>query len=114
MKEIIFNVESMKKMAELGYITATDIADWLVKECDIPFRDAHAITGKVVKYAEDNQLALNMISMDQFKKIDKRITDNILKILTLKNSLESRNSYGATAPKLVKKALKKAKTKWLK
>jgi argininosuccinate lyase len=52
--------------------------------------------------------------MDQFKKIDKRITDNILKILTLKNSLESRNSYGATAPKLVKKALKKAKTKWLK
>ena len=113
-KEISFNVDEMKKMAELGYITATDIADWLVKECNIPFRDAHSITGRVVKYAEKNNLTLEEVSLNEFKKIDKRITSNILKVLTLQNSLNSRNSYGGTAPKLVKKALKKAKTKWLK
>ena len=113
-KEISFNVDEMKKMAELGYITATDIADWLVKECNIPFRDAHSLTGRVVKYAEKNNLTLEEVSINEFKKIDKRITNNILKVLTLQNSLESRNSYGGTAPKLVKKALKKAKTKWLK
>ena len=113
-KEISFNVDEMKKMAELGYITATDIADWLVKECNIPFRDAHSITGRVVKYAEKNNLTLEEVSINEFKKIDKRITNNILKVLTLQNSLESRNSYGGTAPKLVKKALKKAKIKWLK
>ena len=113
-KEISFNVDEMKKMAELGYITATDIADWLVKECNIPFRDAHSITGRVVKYAEKNNLTLDEVSINEFKKIDKRITNNILKVLKLQNSLESRNSYGGTAPKLVKKALKKAKIKWLK
>ena len=113
-KEISFNVDEMKKMAELGYITATDIADWLVKECNIPFRDAHSITGRVVQYAEKNNLTLEEVSLNEFKKLDKRINNNILKVLTLKNSLESRNSYGGTAPKLVKKALKKAKTKWIK
>ena len=113
-KEISFNVDEMKKMAELGYITATDIADWLVKECNIPFRDAHSITGRIVKYAEKNNLTLEEVSLNEFKKLDKRINNNILKVLTLKNSLESRNSYGGTAPKLVKKALKKAKIKWLK
>lgn len=113
-KEIVFNVSSMKKMSELGYIIATDIADFLVKECNIPFRDAHSITGKIVKYAEKNNLALDKITLDKYKKIDKRITDNILTVLTLKNSLESRNSYGATAPVMVKKAIKKAKSRWLK
>ena len=113
-KEIKFNSEVMKKMSELGYLTATDIADWLVKECKIPFRDAHSITGNIVKFAEKNNLTLEEISIGQFKKIDKRITSNILKVLGLKNSLESRDSYGATAPIQVKKALKKAKTKWLK
>ena len=63
---------------------------------------------------EKNNLTLDEITIDQFKKIDKRITSNILKVVKLKNSLESRNSYGATAPKLVRKSLKKAKTKWLK
>ena len=113
-KEMIFNISSMNKMAELGYIIATDIADFLVRECNIPFRDAHSITGKVVQYAEKNNLTLDSITIDEYKKIDKRITDNILKVLTLKNSLESRNSYGATAPILVKKAIKNARSRWLK
>ena len=113
-KEIEFNKESMKSMAELGYITATDLADWLVKECNIPFRDAHSITGKVVKYAEKNNMALDQISIENFKNIDKRISNNVLSILSLKNSLESRDSFGGTAPKIVKKALKKAIETWLK
>ena len=113
-KELEFNKEAMSSMANLGYITATDLADWLVKECNIPFRDAHSITGKVVKLAENSQLALDQIAIEDLKKIDKRITNDVLKVLSLKNSLESRDSYGGTSPKVVKKALKKAESIWLK
>ena len=113
-REVEFNVEAMKSMADLGYITATDLADWLVKECNIPFRDAHSITGKVVKHAEKHKLTLDKIAMEDFKKIDKRITNEVLKVLSLKNSLESRDSYGGTSPKVVKKALKNAVNTWLK
>ena len=113
-RELEFNKEAMNSMANLGYITATDLADWLVKECDIPFRDAHSITGKVVKLAENSQLALDQIAMEDLKKIDKRITNDVLKVLSLKNSLESRDSYGGTSPKVVKIALKNAKNTWLK
>ena len=113
-REVEFNTEAMQSMADLGYITATDLADWLVKKCNIPFRDAHSITGKVVKHAENNKLTLDQIAMEDFKKIDKRITKDVLKVLSLKNSLESRDSYGGTSPKVVKKALKYAEKKWLK
>jgi argininosuccinate lyase len=113
-REVEFNTEAMQSMADLGYITATDLADWLVKKCNIPFRDAHSITGKVVKHAENNKLTLDQIAMEDFKKIDKRITNDVLKVLSLKNSLESRDSYGGTSPKVVKKALKYAEKKWLK
>ena len=113
-REVEFNVEAMKSMADLGYITATDLADWLVKECNIPFRDAHSITGKVVKHAEKHKLTLDKVAMEDFKKIDKRITNEVLKVLSLKNSLESRDSYGGTSPKVVKKALKNAVNTWLK
>ena len=113
-REVEFNVEVMKSMADLGYITATDLADWLVKECNIPFRDAHSITGRVVKHAEKHKLTLDKVTMEDFKKIDKRITNEVLKVLSLKNSLESRDSYGGTSPKVVKKALKNAVNTWLK
>ena len=103
----------MESMADLGYITATDLADWLVKECNIPFRDAHSITGKVVNHAERNRLTLDNITIKDFKTIDKRITSDVFKVLSLKNSLESRDSYGGTSPKVVSKALKQAVKKWL-
>ena len=112
-REVEFNIEAMESMANLGHITATDLADWLVKECNIPFRDAHTITGKVVKHAEKNRLTLDNITLEDFKTIDKRITSDVFKVLSLKNSLESRDSYGGTSPKVVNKALKQAVKKWL-
>jgi argininosuccinate lyase len=112
-REVEFNIEAMESMADLGYITATDLADWLVKECNIPFRDAHTITGKVVKHAEKNRLTLDSITLEDFKTIDKRITSDVFKVLSLKNSLESKDSYGGTSPKVVTKALKQAVKKWL-
>ena len=71
------NKEKMLASANLGFICATDLADWLVLEFDIPFRQAHEISGKVVKFAEKNKCALHEISLDMFKKIDERINKDV-------------------------------------
>jgi len=113
-QEINFNSKNMYKMAKLGYITATDLADWLVKEGDIPFRDAHAITGKIVKLAEKKNVGLDELTLSDLKTINNNISKEALKVLSLEYSLESRDSFGGTAPKIVRKALKKAKKQWLK
>ena len=113
-KEINFNVTSMYEMAKIGYITATDLADWLVKEAGMPFRDAHTITGKVVKLAENKKVGLDDLTLSELKNIDKNISKEALKVLSLEYSLKSRDSFGGTAPKMVKKALKQARIQWLK
>ena len=112
--ELKFRPEDMYNMAKIGYLTATDLADWLVKECNVPFRDAYFITGKVVKLAESKKIGLDELNIDELKKIDKRISVEVLKVLSLENSLESKDSFGGTAPKMVKKAIKKARLVWLK
>ena len=113
-KEINFNTKNMYEMAKLGYLTATDLADWLVKEVGVPFRDAHAITGKVVKLAESKNLGLNELKLNDLRSINENISEEALKVLSLEYSLKSRDSFGGTAPKMVKKAIKKAKIQWLK
>ena len=113
-KEINFNTKNMYEMAKLGYLTATDLADWLVKEVGVPFRDAHAITGKVVKLAESKNLGLNELKLNDLRSINENISEETLKVLSLEYSLKSRDSFGGTAPKMVKKAIKKAKIQWLK
>ena len=113
-KEINFNTKNMYEMAKLGYLTATDLADWLVKEAGVPFRDAHAITGKVVKLAESKNLGLNELKLNDLRNINENISEETLKVLSLEYSLKSRDSFGGTAPKMVKKAIKKAKIQWLK
>lgn len=113
-KEINFNTKNMYEMAKLGYLTATDLADWLVKEAGVPFRDAHAITGKVVKLAESKNLGLNELKLNDLRSINENISEETLKVLSLEYSLKSRDSFGGTAPKMVKKAIKKAKIQWLK
>ena len=108
-KEINFNTKNMYEMAKLGYLTATDLADWLVKEAGVPFRDAHAITGKVVKLAESKNLGLNELKLNDLRNINENISEETLKVLSLEYSLKSRDSFGGTAPKMVKKAIKKQK-----
>jgi argininosuccinate lyase len=108
-----FDKNRMAEDAENGFSTATDLADWLVRFCEIPFREAHHIAGKIVKLAEENSVKLAELSLDQLRSIEPRIDERIFEVLSVENSLKSRTSFGGTAPKNVKKAILKAKKRFL-
>ncbi len=92
------NRERMRASAAAGFSTATDIADWLVREADIPFRDAHHITGQIVALAEQKGCGLEGLTIEDFKFVDQRIDSRIHKVLTVEASVAARASYGGTAP----------------
>jgi argininosuccinate lyase len=97
------NVAAMRKAAGAGYSTATDLADWLVRTLDMPFRDAHAVTGQIVALAETKGIALSRLTLEDMQKIESRISDEIFSVLSVSNSVKSRKSYGGTAPSNVRK-----------
>jgi argininosuccinate lyase len=90
--------ERMAAAAGAGFSTATDVADWLVRVADVPFRDAHHITGRLVALAEEKACGLEGLTIEDFKSIDQRIDSRIHKVLGVENSVKSRTSYGGTAP----------------
>ena len=103
-----FDTARMRGAAELGYATATDLADWLVREASIPFREAHHITGAVVKRAETNGVALDQLPLDVLQEIDARIDERVFHALSVDTSVASRNSYGGTAPEQVMQQVARA------
>jgi argininosuccinate lyase len=102
--------EAMKRAASRGYSTATDLADWLVREAGVPFRDAHHITGRVVARAEADAVRLDELPLAAMQAIDARIDISVFSVLTVDSSVASRVSYGGTAPQNVRKMA----TLWLK
>jgi argininosuccinate lyase len=96
--DIQMNREKMAKAAGGGFATATDLADWLVREAGKTFREAHHISGAIVKLAEDQQLDLQQLSLEQMQSIEPAIRSQIFDILSPQNSVKSRTSYGGTAP----------------
>ncbi len=102
--------EAMRAAAGRGYSTATDLADWLVRELKMPFRDAHHVTGSIVKLAEDKGIDLAALPLADMQEIESRITKAVFSVLSVENSVKSRVSYGGTAPQNV---LKSARS-WLK
>ena len=104
-----FRTERMRAAAELGYATATDLADWLVRQANIPFREAHHITGAAVKLAESKGLALDQLSLDDLQAIDSRITLQVYDALSVEASVAARASYGGTAPDQVKARVAEAR-----
>jgi argininosuccinate lyase len=96
--DMVPNRERMRVSAAAGFSTATDIADWLVRELNIPFRDAHHITGQIVALAEQKNCGLEGLTIEDFKFIDQRIDSRIHKVLTVEASVAARQSYGGTAP----------------
>ena len=104
-----FRTDRMRALAESGFATATDLADWLVREADVPFREAHHITGRAVKRAEEQRCGLADLSLDVLKAIDPRITDGVYNVLTVDASVASRISHGGTAPVRVKEAIAAAR-----
>ena len=108
-----FNKYTMKKAIDSSHATATDLADWLVKNCFYTFREAYQITGKIVSYADENKLKLSELTLPEIKKFDNKISEDILLVLSSINSMNSKKSYGGTASKNVKKSIKDAINKYL-
>jgi argininosuccinate lyase len=104
-----FRTTRMRAAAELGYATATDLADWLVRQAGIPFREAHHITGTAVKLAESRGIALDRLSLDELRAIDPRIDDRVFAALSVEASVASRASHGGTAPAEVLKRVEDAR-----
>jgi argininosuccinate lyase len=104
-----FRTERMRQAAELGYATATYLADWLVREACLPFREAHHVTGAAVKLAESRGLALDKLSLADLQAIDSRIGQGVFAALSVEASVAARKSHGGTAPEQVGKRIAEAR-----
>ena len=108
-----FDTGRMKADAGGGFATATDLADWLVRELEMPFRDAHRVTGRLVGLAEEKGLSLDGLSLDDMQSVEKGITEAVLEVLGVDNSVTSRDSFGGTAPERVRQAVSAARKRFL-
>ena len=104
------DVEKMRAAAGMGYSTATDLADWLVRSLKIPFREAHHVTGRIVARASDKGVELHSLSLADMQSVEPKITKAVFDVLSVDRSVKSRVSFGGTAPKNVRAAAQK----WLK
>ncbi|NNE57727.1 MAG: argininosuccinate lyase [Hellea sp.] len=103
------NEERLLESASAAYSTATDLADWLVRKLNMPFRDAHHVTGTIVALAEKQNKTLDAMALYDLQTVEPRITDDIYSVLTPLASASSRTSYGGTAPSEVAKQVKRWK-----
>jgi argininosuccinate lyase len=101
-RDMKINRDKMRSACDLGYLTATDLADWLVRTLDLPFREAHHITGAAVKRAEALGVDLSQLSLEEMRLLDARITEDVYSVVSVEASVSSRTSYGGTAPSAVK------------
>ena len=92
------NTDALRAAASSGFSTATDLADWLVREAGLPFRDAHHVTGALVALAEKQGVDLPDLTLDEMKSAHSAITEAVYDVLGVDNSVKSRTSYGGTAP----------------
>jgi len=97
------NKENLEKAASSGFSTATDLADWLVRELNLPFRKAHHITGALVKNCEIKKCSLSDLSLQEMQSVEPLITKGVFSVLSVQNSVSSRSSLGGTAPEQVMK-----------
>ncbi len=105
---ITVNREVLLNAVQQGYATATDLADYLVQK-KVPFRDAHEVVGKTVKYAIQQNKRLDELRLDELQKFSPSISDDVFEILSLEGSVVSKNTYGGTAPARVKEQIELAK-----
>jgi argininosuccinate lyase len=107
------NAEAMRAGTARGFITATDLADWLVRRLGLPFRQAHHITGSIVKLAEDRGCGLEDLTLADMQAIERGITDEVFEVLSVDNAVGSRTSFGGTAPSEVTAQVASAKERFL-
>ena len=109
LKNISPNKKKMLELANSGYITATDLADFLVKNHSMPFRRAYQKTALIVNLAEKKKKNLDQLTLEELKKIEPKLTINVLKVFDLSNSVDSKKSYGGTSFDNIKKMIIKYK-----
>ena len=100
-KDLTANKNNLELAARSGFSTATDLADWLVRALNLPFREAHHVTGELVALAEKLECDLSEIKLKDMQKIHSNITEDIFTVLSIENSVKSRSSYGGTSPEEV-------------
>ena len=109
LKNVSPNKKRMLELAYSGYITATDLADYLVKNNSMSFRKAYQKTALLVNLAEKKKKKLNELSLEDLKEIEPTLTNDVLKVFDLKNSVNSKKSYGGTSFDNIKKMIRKYK-----
>ena len=111
LKNFTVNKKRMLELAETGYLTSTDLADYIVRELDYPFRKAYQITSKIVNYCEKKNKKLNELSMEEIKKIEPKLNEGVLKVFNIRNAVNSKKSFGGTSFGNIKKMINKYKKK---
>ena len=104
---------AMRRAAEKGFSTATDLADWLVRVLDMPFRRAHAVTGEIVRLADERGCALADLPLDALQSVESAMTEDVYSVLSVERSVASRTSLGGTAPENVGAAVADARRRFL-
>ncbi len=105
MKTLQIKPQNMEKACAIGHLSATDLADYLVEKCKIPFREAHFITGRAVAKGEELKVDLSKMEFKYLKEIDQRIEEDVLEFLGLRHSMNARTSAGGTATKRTREQL---------
>ena len=108
-KNLKANKERMLALAGEGYTTATDFADYLVQNNNLSFRDAYKISAKLVNYAENKKKKLNELNFNEVKKLKNDLNKNVMRVFNVKNSVDSKTSFGGTSTKNIKKMILKIK-----
>ena len=112
LKNFIVNKKRMYQLAEKGYLTATDLADYMVRELKYPFRKAYKQTVKIVNYAEKKHKKLSELRIEEINLIEPKLKKDVLKVFDLKYSINSKTSYGGTSFENIKKMIKSYKKKY--
>ena len=105
LKNLSPNKKRMLELASYGYITATDLADYLVTNHSMPFRKAYQKTAKIVNFAEKKKKRLNELTLEELRMIEPKLTKDVLKVFDLKNSVKTKKSYGGTSFVNIKKMI---------
>jgi len=108
-KNLHSNKQRMLSLANKGYTTATDFADYLVQKKNLSFREAYEISAKIVNYAEKNNKKLNELNIDEIKKVKNDLNKDVMKVFNVKNAVNLKTSYGGTSIKNIKKMISKLK-----
>jgi len=109
LKNFSVNKKRMLEIANLGYLTATDLADYMVRELNYPFRKAYLQTAKIINFAEKNKKGLNELKLEEIQKIEPNLNSDVFKVFDLKYSINSKTSYGGTSFGNIKKMIRSYK-----